>query len=684
MFLIALASSLAAVARSTVLFAPYVDTTAGSFDPVAYHTQTGASTFTLGFVTADANAQPQFNGNLVANGWYQTQVKAIRAFGGDIVVAFGGAVGTELGNVATSASSLAAQYVSVIQAYKANYIEFDIEGVGLTNQTAVDLRNDALKLVQAQFPNVKMAYTLPTATFGLVDTGLYVINSAAKRGLRVDCLNLMTMDYFDSSLKYTDASGNSLMGQYAMKAATGAYQQVGSKVGSIGITPMIGVNDDPKEVFTTTNAQEVAAFAVMSTYVSRVSMWSANRDTAAGSGSYASTFLSILAPPLPPPPATVTIVGCFQDSASLQASAKQLTLASVTPAGCYNACATAGYSFGGAEFSSQCFCFNSLPPKQLSADQCNMPCSGDSSQTCGGSWAMTVASNGSVPPPPKVTVVGCFQDSATIQASSKQVSLSSVTPESCFNACAAAGYTFGGAEFTSQCFCFNSLPPKQLASNQCNMPCSGDSSQTCGGFWAMTVASNGSVPPPPKVTVVGCFQDSATIQASLKEVSLSSVTQESCYNACAAAGYALGGAEFTSQCFCFNSLPPKQLSANQCNMPCSGDASQTCGGSWAMTVVSNGSVPPPPQVIIVGCFQDSASLQASSKQVSLNSVTPENCLNACVSAGYTFGGAEYSSQCFCFNSLPSKQLASNQCNMQCSGDASQVCGGSWAMTVASH
>ncbi|KAI8611249.1 hypothetical protein BC830DRAFT_1172042, partial [Chytriomyces sp. MP71] len=111
-----LLASLAAVARSSVLFAPYVDTTAGNFDPVAYNTQTGAKTFALGFVTADSNGEPQFNGNLVSNGWYQSQVKAIRALGGDVVVSFGGAVGNELGTVSTSATALANKYIAVIQA----------------------------------------------------------------------------------------------------------------------------------------------------------------------------------------------------------------------------------------------------------------------------------------------------------------------------------------------------------------------------------------------------------------------------------------------------------------------------------------------------------------------------------------------------------------------------------------
>ncbi|KAI8611250.1 WSC domain-containing protein [Chytriomyces sp. MP71] len=114
-------------------------------------------------------------------------------------------------------------------------------------------------------------------------------------------------------------------------------------------------------------------------------------------------------------------------------------------------------------------------------------------------------------------------------------------------------------------------------------------------------------------------------------------------------------------------------------MQCSGDASQTCGAGWIMTVASNGSASPQ----ILGCYQDSSTLRSSLKQLSPSSVTPVSCLNACVAAGYTYGGAEYASQCFCLNTLPQK-LASSQCNMACTADASQTCGGSWTMTVASN
>ena len=56
--------------------------------------------------------------------------------------------------------------------------------------------------------------------------------------------------------------------------------------------------------------------------------------------------------------------------------------------------------------------------------------------------------------------------------------------------------------------------------------------------------------------------------------------------------------------------------------------------------------------------------------------TPAFCKKACSKEGYKYAGVEYSKQCFCGNELPST-VAPNQseCNMDCSGDTSQKCGG---------
>ncbi|KAJ3070236.1 hypothetical protein HDU98_006727 [Podochytrium sp. JEL0797] len=286
--------------RSTaVTFAPYLDTTANDgFDPVAYHRLTGTNRFTLAFVTADANGNPQFAGNSATSSYYQSTIAAIRAFGGDVTISFGGEAGTELALVAKSASALAATYMSVLNNYNVNWADFDVEGAAISNTASVDMRNQAIAIMQAQMPNLKISYTLPVGSAGLVDTGIYVITSATKYKARVDVVNIMAMDYFES-IPYVDANGNSLMGNYAISAAQGTYNQIGSQVGSIGICPMIGINDDAKENFMLSDATQVAQWVNTVNYVSLITFWVAGADNAgnadgkgAAPGAYAKAILA--------------------------------------------------------------------------------------------------------------------------------------------------------------------------------------------------------------------------------------------------------------------------------------------------------------------------------------------------------------------------------------------------------
>ena len=48
----------------------------------------------------------------------------------------------------------------------------------------------------------------------------------------------------------------------------------------------------------------------------------------------------------------------------------------------------------------------------------------------------------------------------------------------------------------------------------------------------------------------------------------------------------VSGVEHTNECFCGNDLPSDDLkiSMSECEMNCSGDSSQTCGGVWAVNI----------------------------------------------------------------------------------------------------
>ena len=110
-----------------------------------------------------------------------------------------------------------------------------------------------------------------------------------------------------------------------------------------------------------------------------------------------------------------------------------------------------------------------------------MPCSGDSTQTCGGIWANSVYKTG---------YLGCFTDTPSRDLAGNAQSLSTQTPQQCMTWCGSQGYKYAGVQFGDQCFCGNSFDAYG-ASTSCNVPCAGNSGQTCGGAWANSVYLTG-------------------------------------------------------------------------------------------------------------------------------------------------------------------------------------------------
>jgi len=80
-------------------------------------------------------------------------------------------------------------------------------------------------------------------------------------------------------------------------------------------------------------------------------------------------------------------------------------------------------------------------------------------------------------------------------------------------------------------------------------------------------------------------------------VAVSSNTMESCTSACYNAGYSMAGTEYSAECWCGTSIQGAgaPASASDCNMPCSGDNTQSCGGPNRLNIYNyTGTVPTPP------------------------------------------------------------------------------------------
>jgi hypothetical protein len=73
-----------------------------------------------------------------------------------------------------------------VDQYSLSWLDFDIEGNALLDYAANDRRNAAIAAMQRNNPFLRISYTLPVETYGLLEDGLKILVSAKNAGVRVD------------------------------------------------------------------------------------------------------------------------------------------------------------------------------------------------------------------------------------------------------------------------------------------------------------------------------------------------------------------------------------------------------------------------------------------------------------------------------------------------------------------
>jgi hypothetical protein len=121
-------------------------------------------------------------------------------------------------------------------------------------------------------------------------------------------------------------------------------------------------------------------------------------------------------------------------------------------------------------------------------------------------------------------------------------------------------------------------------------------------------------------------------------------------------GYRYAGLEYYQECFCGATVDgPQAADASSCNLPCTGNSSQTCGGNDLLSVYEDPTFAPTGVVTIsdyapLGCWTDDSdqgrALVWPQDQLDASTMTVEGCLTACKAEGYPFAGVEYGSECF--------------------------------------
>ena len=299
------ASSEAASSFPAHYAAPYLYINSGNAgDMAADMAATGLKNYTLAFLVPQSGCTPQWGaGGSV--GSFTSQINALKSAGGNVIPSFGGEPDgnnpNEIAQTCTSVTSLTAAYANIVNTYGVNRLDFDIEGSVISDSAANTRRNQALAALQAQNPSVQIDYTLAVDPGGLPSTQLNLLQDAKNKGVNVNLVNIMTMDFGDGQNAYNDA----------ISAAKATAAQLASLYGistsaayaKIGLTPIAGQNDD-NENFTQANATALESFAATNG-VQELSFWEVDGYDKGTGYAYSRIFNAITGgTSTPPPPPT--------------------------------------------------------------------------------------------------------------------------------------------------------------------------------------------------------------------------------------------------------------------------------------------------------------------------------------------------------------------------------------------
>jgi chitinase len=263
----------AAAAAATPTSAPYLDITMTRPSLVGVANATGHKVFTLAFVLADSTGcNPTWGGTIALNDQRIIgDIAALRAMGGDVVVATGGAAGPYLEYTCGSADALFGAYTRILDATGANHLDVDVEAT-----IPEDMVNTALARLQAE-RGTSISYTMRVLgdDYGMDPYSVQVLRNAKAHGLDV-LVNPMTMEFGSARPDWGDA---------VIAAAESTLRQIreiwpelseADAKRRLGVTPMIGRNFNGK-IFDQNHARKLIDWATTN-HIGLLGFWSAGRD----------------------------------------------------------------------------------------------------------------------------------------------------------------------------------------------------------------------------------------------------------------------------------------------------------------------------------------------------------------------------------------------------------------------
>lgn len=217
----------------------------------------------------------------------EQQVAGLHHEGGTVAISFGGASGDELATACSDVDKLHEAYGDVLRRYQIDIADFDVEMDDLGLDDANARRADALARLQGERgpeDPLEVWLTLPVTPEGLGPDAADVVAQTLEGDVDLTGVNLMTMSFGsgrqagESMADTAESAAHAVHGQlktfYSDAGVELSDEQVWNR---IGLTPMIGQNDVPGEVFSMTDAEQLNEFA-HEKGLGRLSFWALNRD----------------------------------------------------------------------------------------------------------------------------------------------------------------------------------------------------------------------------------------------------------------------------------------------------------------------------------------------------------------------------------------------------------------------
>lgn len=257
-----------------------------------------------------------------------------------------------------------------------------------------------------------------------------------------------------------------------------------------------------------------------------------------------------------------------------------------------------------------------------------------------------------------------------------------MTIEACQKACWSGGWQFAGVELKTQCFCGNSISNEIAPDGNCKMPCGGNTAQLCGGqnrifVYKGEVASTTTTTVSPSTTSIkpsstsplavsketwkplGCYFDTGTPHSLLNKTTTpaeAQMTVNGCQTSCSLVGFSYAGLRYGKSCFCDNTVKTVPSNDNLCNIPCTGNSTQTCGGNDRINIYQQ--VILTPQYISLGCYVDAGTGKRTLRTfVNVfggdSSNTNTACQSTCAGRGLPYSGTERGVECWCDSAVQS-------------------------------